>query len=129
MNRTPPPAGVRAPPGTPRQACHPWQGPWTFPGGMKGPISSAMACKGSLSARKTWRLLRHLIDPLTSKSETNRNKTRTLNNSGGEAVKLVEDLRDKYLKTKKIGEWPGPYRGLSNESVDQPFIDSELRFG
>ncbi|KAG0429466.1 hypothetical protein HPB47_023608 [Ixodes persulcatus] len=73
----------------------------------------------------TWRLLRHLIDPLTSKSETNRNKTRTLNNSGGEAVKLVEDLRDKYLKTKKIGEWPGPYRGLSNESpAKSPHIDN-----
>lgn len=46
----------------------------------------------------------------------------------GDAVKLMDDLRDKYLKTEKIGGRPGSYRGAPNESLDRPFIDSELRF-
>ncbi|KAH7959266.1 hypothetical protein HPB49_009773 [Dermacentor silvarum] len=40
--------------------------------------------QGTLSTRKTWQLLRHLIDPMTSKSETNRSMARTLNNYEGD---------------------------------------------
>ncbi|KAH7954441.1 hypothetical protein HPB49_018459 [Dermacentor silvarum] len=39
--------------------------------------------QGTLSTRKTWQLLRHLIDPMTSKSETNRrNTSQTKSHSG-----------------------------------------------
>ncbi|KAG0424729.1 hypothetical protein HPB47_028060 [Ixodes persulcatus] len=62
--------------------------------GLQGALSA-------LSARKTWQLFRHLIDPMTSKSETNRNTTRTINNYGGDAVKLMEDLRDSTSRPRR----------------------------
>lgn len=83
--------------------------------------------RGTLSTRKTWQLLRHLIDPLASKSATNRSLARTLSNYAGGAKKLMEDLKDRYLNTEKSVEQPGLYRGTSNEVLDRPFIDSEIR--
>ncbi|KAH7974247.1 hypothetical protein HPB49_012727 [Dermacentor silvarum] len=65
--------------------------------------------QGTLSTRKTWQLLRHLIDPMTSKSETNRSMARTLNNYEEEVDKLMEDLKNKYIKTEKSKDRPGPY--------------------
>ncbi|XP_037558252.1 uncharacterized protein LOC119435475 [Dermacentor silvarum] len=83
--------------------------------------------QGTLSTRKTWQLLRHLIDPMTSKSETNRSTARTLNNYEGDVEKLMEDMKNKYIKTEKSKDRPGPYRGLPNEKLDKPFTGPELR--
>lgn len=82
--------------------------------------------QGTLSTRKTWYLLRHLIDPLTSKAETNRSMTRTLNNYQGNAERLIEDLKNKYLKTE-LSSHPPPYSGTPNQELDQPIQIYELR--
>ncbi|KAL1478961.1 hypothetical protein MTO96_015954 [Rhipicephalus appendiculatus] len=83
--------------------------------------------QGKLSARKTWYLLRHLIDPLSSKTATNRNLTKVLNMYKGDGRRLLEDLKAKYLKTEK-GQYPVPerYEGPDNEELDRPFTMTEL---
>lgn len=81
--------------------------------------------QGTLSTRKTWNLLRHLIDPLNTKSGSNRNLTRTMNNYQGDSKRLMEDLKNRYLKTEK-GTPTSPYTGLDNPDLDQPFTDQEL---
>ncbi|XP_037572063.1 uncharacterized protein LOC119454134 [Dermacentor silvarum] len=72
-------------------------------------------------------LLRHLIDPMTSKSETNRSMARTLNNYDGDIEKLLGDLENKYTKTENSKDRPGPYRGLPNEELDKHFTSPKLR--
>lgn len=57
--------------------------------------------QGQLSVGKTWKLLRHLIDPTQSKSATNRNLIKVINNYDGDRSKLLKDLQDKYLQTEK----------------------------
>ncbi|KAH7981810.1 hypothetical protein HPB52_001165 [Rhipicephalus sanguineus] len=83
--------------------------------------------QGKLSARKTWCLLRHLIDPLNSKTASNRNLTKVLNMYKGDGRRLLEDLKAKYLNTEK-GQYPVPerYEGPDNEELDQPFTMTEL---
>lgn len=83
--------------------------------------------QGKLSTWKTWCLLRHLIDPLSSKTATNRNLTKVLNMYKGDGRRLLEDLKAKYLKTEK-GQYPEPerYEGPDNEDLDRPFSMTEL---
>ncbi|KAL1439574.1 hypothetical protein MTO96_010103 [Rhipicephalus appendiculatus] len=69
-------------------------------------LKSCDGLQGKLSARKTWCLLRHLIDPLSSKTATNRNLTKVLNMYKGDGRRLLEDLKAKYLKTLE-GPVPG----------------------
>ncbi|KAK8783214.1 hypothetical protein V5799_015445, partial [Amblyomma americanum] len=63
--------------------------------------------QGKLSTGKTWCLLRHLIDPLSSKTATNRNLTKVLNTYKGDGRKLLADLKANYVKTEK-GQYPVP---------------------
>ncbi|KAH7985424.1 hypothetical protein HPB51_026835 [Rhipicephalus microplus] len=53
------------------------------------------------SACKTWCLLRHLIDPLSSRTATYRNLDKIFNMYKGDGRRLLEDLKPKYLKTEK----------------------------
>ncbi|KAK8766094.1 hypothetical protein V5799_007124 [Amblyomma americanum] len=83
--------------------------------------------QGKLSTEKAWCLLRNLIDPLSSKTATNRNLTKVLNTYKGDGYRLLEDLKTKYLKTEK-GQYPVPerYEGPDNEELDRPFTMTEL---
>nr|XP_050040761.1 uncharacterized protein LOC126537714 [Dermacentor andersoni] len=83
--------------------------------------------QGKLSTWKTWCLLRHLIDPMSSKTATNRNHTKVLNSYKGDGRRLLEDLKAKYLKTEK-GQYPVPerYEGPDNEELDRLFTMTEL---
>lgn len=56
--------------------------------------------QGTLSTKKTWKLFRHLIDPLKSKSASARDLTRTINSYDGDGEKLIRELTGKYLKTE-----------------------------
>ncbi|KAH7974163.1 hypothetical protein HPB49_010784 [Dermacentor silvarum] len=49
--------------------------------------------QGKLLTWKTWCLLRHLIDPLSTKTATNRNLTKVLNTYKGDGRRLLEDLK------------------------------------
>ncbi|XP_077553513.1 uncharacterized protein LOC144168388 [Haemaphysalis longicornis] len=89
-------------------------------------LSVCDGLQGTLSTRKTWSLLRHLIDPLSSKSATNRSLIRTLNNYTGGVDELINDLKAKYLKTEKGDIAPQDYAGPTNEAIDKPFTDTEL---
>ncbi|KAH7943479.1 hypothetical protein HPB52_008886 [Rhipicephalus sanguineus] len=70
-------------------------------------LSTCDGLQGKLSARKTWCLLRHLIDPLSSKTATNRNLTKVINTYKGDGRRLLEELKTKYLKTER-GQFPTP---------------------
>ncbi|KAL1451294.1 hypothetical protein MTO96_043873 [Rhipicephalus appendiculatus] len=78
-----------------------------------------------LSARKTWCLLRHLIDPLSSKTATKLIKV--LNTYKGDSRRPLEDLKAKYLNTEK-GQYPVPEscEGPDNEELDSSFTITEL---
>lgn len=85
------------------------------------------ALQGQLSVGKTWKLLRHLIDPTQSKSATNRNLIKVINNYDGDKSKLLKDLQDKYLQTEKGTHPPmKEYTGIPNEGLDRLFTISEL---
>ncbi|XP_077548311.1 uncharacterized protein LOC144161527 [Haemaphysalis longicornis] len=90
-------------------------------------LSTCDGLQGKLSARKTWCLLRHLIDPMSSKTATNRNLTKILNTYKGDGRRLLEDLKAKYLKTER-GQYSMPerYGGPENEEMDRPFTMTEL---
>ncbi|XP_077551209.1 uncharacterized protein LOC144164821 [Haemaphysalis longicornis] len=83
--------------------------------------------QGQLSAGKTWKLLRHLIDPAQSKSTMNRNLTKVINNYDGDSAELLMDLQKRYLQTEK-GRYlpPQVYEGTPNEELDRLFTISEL---
>ncbi|XP_077552077.1 uncharacterized protein LOC144166425 [Haemaphysalis longicornis] len=83
--------------------------------------------QGKLSARKTWCLLRHLIDPLSTKTATNRNLTKVLNTYKGDGCTLLEDLKARYLNEEK-GQYPVPetYEGPDNDELDRPFTMTEF---
>lgn len=53
----------------------------------------------TMSARKSWCLLRHMIDPLNGMAATNLNLTNVLNAYGGDVKKVIEDMKAKYLKS------------------------------
>ncbi|XP_077507391.1 uncharacterized protein LOC144118181 [Amblyomma americanum] len=82
---------------------------------------------GKLSSGKTWCLLRHLIDPLSSKTATNRNLTKVLNTYKVDGHRLLEDLKAKYLKTAK-GQYPVSERNErpDNEELERQFTMTEL---
>ncbi|XP_077547715.1 uncharacterized protein LOC144159942 [Haemaphysalis longicornis] len=83
--------------------------------------------QGQLSAGKTWKVLRHLIDPAQGKSTMNRNLTKDINNYDGDSAELLRDLQKRYLQTEK-GRYlpPQVYEGTPNEELDRLFTISEL---
>lgn len=70
-------------------------------------MSTCDDLQGTLSARKAWCLLRHLVDPLNGRAATDRSFTKVLNAYGGDGKKIIEDLKAKYLKTER-GQFPLP---------------------
>ncbi|KAH9362301.1 hypothetical protein HPB48_002279 [Haemaphysalis longicornis] len=58
--------------------------------------------QGTLSTKKSWKLLRHLIDPLKNKSASARDLTRTINTYDGCGERLIRELTSKCLKTEKL---------------------------
>ncbi|XP_040072031.2 uncharacterized protein LOC120844346 [Ixodes scapularis] len=80
----------------------------------------------TLTTKKTWHLLRHLIDPLNSRGESNRNIMRTLNAYAGSSEELLKDLAKKYLPTGGVYSSPS-YDGSPNQELDKDIQLYELR--
>ncbi|KAH7940934.1 hypothetical protein HPB49_008177 [Dermacentor silvarum] len=80
-----------------------------------------------LSVGKTWKLLRHLIDPAGSKAANNRLLTKVLNTYDGNGDRLMKALEDHYFQTER-GQHPIPreYTGPSNEDLNRPFTIPEM---
>ncbi|KAH7963958.1 hypothetical protein HPB52_023996 [Rhipicephalus sanguineus] len=85
-------------------------------------LSTCDGLQGKLSAQKTWCLLRHLIDPLSSKTATSGNLTKVLNTYKGDGRRLLEELKAKYLKTER-GQLPTPERvpSVARQPIAIPF--------
>ncbi|KAH7979029.1 hypothetical protein HPB49_007879 [Dermacentor silvarum] len=83
--------------------------------------------QGQLSVGKTWKLLRHLIDPAGSKTASNRLLTKVLNRYDGDSGRLMKALEDQYFQTER-GQHPisREYTGPSNEDLDRPFTIPEM---
>lgn len=83
--------------------------------------------QGQLPVGKTWKLLRHLIDPTSSKTATNRTLTKVLNDYKGNGRKPLKALAKKYLQTEKgVHPIPETYTRPKNDKLDKPFTMAEL---
>lgn len=82
--------------------------------------------QGTLCSRKTWHLLRYLIEPLKNKGETSKSPARTLHLYQGTTDDLIQDLRSKYLHSGK-GDPPLPYDGPPYLKLDRDIAIYEVR--
>ncbi|XP_049518462.1 uncharacterized protein LOC125943333 [Dermacentor silvarum] len=83
--------------------------------------------QGQLFVGKTWKLLRHLIDPAGSKTASNRLLTKVLNTYDGDSGRLMKALEDQYFQAER-GQHPisQEYTGPSNEDLDRLFTIPEM---
>lgn len=82
--------------------------------------------QGTLTTKRTWHLLRHLIDPQSNRSESHRALTRILHCFNGSSEDLMRSLETKYLHTAR-NFTPPPYTGQPNPDLDRDFQLYELR--
>lgn len=81
--------------------------------------------QGQLSVKKTWQLIRHLLNPTTSKN-SNTQKIAQLINEHDDPQKLLEELKMKYIPQSDNPKYEN-YNGPENEVLDEPFTLSELK--
>lgn len=75
-----------------------------------------------MSSRNTWRLFRALIDPSQTRTETQKHLQRALHAYAGDAEKLAQALRDKYLCSQQDPIGPAySYAGTENAELDRCF--------
>lgn len=82
--------------------------------------------KGSLGMRSTWQLLRHLLDPTTSKVEQRQRMTPLLHKYPGSDEDLLKEAQTKYLPEFPTQPLPD-YAGSANPDLDRNFTLSEVR--
>lgn len=82
--------------------------------------------QGKLGVSKTWKLLRVLIDPSSSKSATKDRLTKIVHTTPGTDTELIEKLKTRYLCTDQVVEQP-EYPGLPNPKLDLPLTKEEIK--
>lgn len=81
---------------------------------------------GQLGNKKTWHLLRHLLDPTQSKSAAQGQLAAIIHQYPGDGQDFLDLLRKKYLNTADDGETSPQYSGRPNVQLDEPFTDAEV---
>lgn len=82
--------------------------------------------KGTLGMKRTWSLLRHLLDPTGSKTEQRSRLTAILQKFPGSNQQLLDRLCSLYVSTGETTPLES-YRGSPNASLDAPITESEVR--
>lgn len=78
--------------------------------------------------KKTWALLRHLLDPTSSKTITSTRLHSLINNYPGTSAELLDKLRSMYIPTSSSQNPSLPhYSGPPNVSLDQDITVAEVR--
>ncbi|KAL1426815.1 hypothetical protein MTO96_017957 [Rhipicephalus appendiculatus] len=91
-------------------------------GQLCGSLNGHMGCK------KTWHLLRHLLDPGSSKSAARKQLARIIHQYPGTDEELLEELITRYINTshaQSSTEQLPQYTGTSNEQLDADISESE----
>lgn len=84
---------------------------------------------GQMSSKKTWHLLRHLIDPGTSKSSAQKQLQQLVHNYPGTDADLLDELADRYVGLAPPNTPPQPlppYNGDPNPALDADFTEAEM---
>ncbi|KAL1480081.1 hypothetical protein MTO96_051336, partial [Rhipicephalus appendiculatus] len=81
-----------------------------------------------MGCKKTWHLLRHLLDPGSSKSAARKQLARIIHQYPGINEELLEELITRYINTshaQSSAEQLPQYTGTSNEQLDADISESE----
>ncbi|KAL1441892.1 hypothetical protein MTO96_008208 [Rhipicephalus appendiculatus] len=82
-----------------------------------------------MGCKKTWHLLRHLLDPGSSKSAARKQLARIIHQYPGTDEELLEELITRYINTshaQSSTEQLPQYTGTSNEQLDADISESEV---
>lgn len=79
-----------------------------------------------LSSAKTWKLLRHLLDPDKTRSEAQQQLQRLVYKFDGSSKELLDEVRNRYLSPPTRETLPD-YTGSANEALDAPLTVAEVR--
>lgn len=82
-----------------------------------------------MSSKSAWRLFRSLLDPSTTRGETQRQLHRVLHAFQGTTDELARELCDRYICRTIDPAGPAyTYSGAPNTDLDAPYTLSDLRF-
>ncbi|KAH9380467.1 hypothetical protein HPB48_008789 [Haemaphysalis longicornis] len=77
-----------------------------------------------ISSARTWRLLRHLLDPEKTKSEARQQLQKLVYKYEGPTKKLLTEVNDRYLSCAGVESLP-KYAGSENPDLDSPITVAE----
>lgn len=81
---------------------------------------------GQLGNKKSWFLLRHLLDPTTTKSAARTRLNQIVHQYDGTGEELLEDLKGRYINTTQDGNRAPGYTGMENETLDADIKGTEV---
>ncbi|KAH7954723.1 hypothetical protein HPB49_021312 [Dermacentor silvarum] len=91
-------------------------------------VETCTKAAGQMGSRGTWRLFRSLLDPSSTRGETQRQLRRALHGFLGTSAQLADKLRDRYLcRTVDLVGPEYQYSGRPNPELDAPFTLPDLR--
>ncbi|XP_042145538.1 uncharacterized protein LOC121835420 [Ixodes scapularis] len=82
--------------------------------------------QGQLGLKRTWLLLRHLLDPTSSKHEQQHRLNTFLHQWPGTEDELLQELQSRYVGVPRTTSLP-PYAGSSNPLLDSDITVPEVR--
>lgn len=82
---------------------------------------------GQFGCKKTWQLLRHLLDPAVTKSAQRGQIARLVHQYQGTIAEFMQELRDRYINGGAGGCLPH-YSGEENSVLDEDFTVAEVEF-
>lgn len=87
------------------------------------------ACDGmeaQMGMAKTWRILRCLLDPESSKTMQGHNLSKIIHNYPGSDTDLINELKNLYIGNHSKMPLPA-YTGDPNPIIDEPITEAEVR--
>lgn len=82
--------------------------------------------KGNLGMKRTWSLLRHLLDPTRTKTEQTHRLTKVTQNFPGTNEQLIDKVCSLYIPTGETQQLP-LYQGPPNTDLDADITEAEVR--
>lgn len=91
-------------------------------------IGKCNSLSGALSSRNTWRILRYLIEPRSTRGESARNLRCAFHTFQGTNQELAQALENRYFCTAIDEDVASlTYEGEANEALDAPYSFQETK--